>query len=322
MRAPLYRYNTETCRYELTRRSWINTVFYGISVLFVAALLLGGMLFLHDFFLDSPRELELRAENKALRKNQNALNAELAPVEAKLVSLKEKDVLLHAKFFGAGREIAAQQVADHSNILLFGIDDYPDALKELEEKSSALKKRSHATSMAFAEKLKLHEGSFLMINVLPLIPPVDNFQPETILSGFGTRVNPFHKGLYEHQGIDIALPRGTEVVTTANGEVITVRNSDIQAGFGNYIEVDHGQGIVTRYAHLDEIKVRIGQKVTKGFIIGLSGNSGGSIAPHLHYEIIRNEKSVDPIDYMLARLNPERYEVAKAISATQNQSLD
>jgi len=136
------------------------------------------------------------------------------------------------------------------------------------------------------------------------------------------RINPFHKGLYEHQGIDIAMPRGTEVLATAPGKIVTVSRSSVQAGYGNYIDIDHGNGFITRYAHLDEMKVRLYQNVPKGFIIGTVGSSGGSVAPHLHYEVIKDGKAVDPTHFMISGLDSKTHEQLIAAGKIQNQSLD
>jgi murein DD-endopeptidase MepM/ murein hydrolase activator NlpD len=136
------------------------------------------------------------------------------------------------------------------------------------------------------------------------------------------RVNPFHKGLYEHPGVDIAMPRGSAVIATASGTVIEICKSTVQAGYGNYIEIDHGNGFITRYAHLEDVQVKYRQKITKGSVIATVGNSGGSIAPHLHYEIIRDGITVDPVHYMIEGLSSHEHHQLKLISQKQNQSLD
>jgi murein DD-endopeptidase MepM/ murein hydrolase activator NlpD len=318
----VYRYNPDTCRYERARPSVLSIFFYVIGIVICAATLLGGMLLVHDFVFDSERETSFRNENKALRKHQVRMTAELAPIEAKLASLKEKDQLLHQKFFGSSDADPNKADVDYNAILFLNKSDYPTALESLKEKSDKLIKYSKESNAVFADKLTLTNESLSIIASLPLGAPVKNFDAKSILSGFGKRINPFHKGLYEHQGIDIALPRLTEIVAPSNGIVTAVQHNDLQAGYGNYIEIDHGNGIITRYAHLDEINVRIGQRIKKGERLGLSGNSGGSIAPHLHYEIIREGQNVNPFYYIVANLNSGVYQQAEKISSTENQSLD
>jgi murein DD-endopeptidase MepM/ murein hydrolase activator NlpD len=288
----------------------------------VACMMLVGLLLIHDFLFDSKNEIMLSLENQSLRKNQKIISEQLNNVELKLASLKEKDQLLHKKFFGKEQSVGRTHTEDHTAILLFDINDYPNKLQSISEKSGTLLQQSQTTSHAFAATLNLDRSSFAMIGSLPVTVPLKNFELSKLLSGFGPRIHPFHKGLYDHLGIDIALPRGTDVIAPANGVVTITGRSELLAGYGNYIEIDHGNGITTRYAHLDEIHVKTGQRLTGGSVIGLSGNSGGSIAPHLHYEIIRNGVNVDPVDYFITELSAEMFENLKIMSSIQNQSLD
>jgi murein DD-endopeptidase MepM/ murein hydrolase activator NlpD len=157
---------------------------------------------------------------------------------------------------------------------------------------------------------------------MPAYQPVQPWSADKVLSGFGTRVNPFHKGLYEHPGVDIGAPRGAAVNATAPGVVTEIKRSTVEAGYGNFIEIDHGHGFRTRYAHLEEIKVKLNQRIAKGAVIGTVGNSGGSIAPHLHYEIIRDGKNVDPVRYMIEGLSSLEHHQLTQVSKKHNQSLD
>jgi murein DD-endopeptidase MepM/ murein hydrolase activator NlpD len=113
--------------------------------------------------------------------------------------------------------------------------------------------------------LSLTDSHLKTISSMPLlVPTIRPWNTDNLLSGFGMRVNPFHKGLYEHPGVDIAMPRGTEVIATASGTVIEIRKSDVQAGYGNYIEIDHGNGFITRYAHLEDIHVKVPSERSQG----------------------------------------------------------
>jgi murein DD-endopeptidase MepM/ murein hydrolase activator NlpD len=103
---------------------------------------------------------------------------------------------------------------------------------------------------------------------------------------------------------------------------VTAKFTALQAGYGTYIEIEHGNGFVTRYTHLDDILIRAGSNVTRGEVIGLTGNSGGTIAPHLHYEILRNGKNVDPVSHMILGVTPEKHSSLQESSRIQNQSLD
>ena len=111
-------------------------------------------------------------------------------------------------------------------------------------------------------------------------------------------------------------------MATAPGKVIAVNRTKLQAGYGNYIDIDHGRGIVTRYAHLESVQVRQGQRVRKAMVIGTIGSSGGSIAPHLHYEVIRDGEPVNPIRYIIEGLSSDEHDTLLNLSRKQNQSLD
>jgi murein DD-endopeptidase MepM/ murein hydrolase activator NlpD len=174
----------------------------------------------------------------------------------------------------------------------------------------------------FSESASIKKTDLKTLKALPTLAPVQQFEADKLVSGFGKRINPFHKGLYHHDGVDISLPTGTAVVATAPGTIVLSNLSSLVAGFGNYIEIDHGNGIVTRYAHLGELKAYYGQRVTRGQIIGTIGSSGGSIAPHLHYEVIKNGKNVNPVHYIISGLNSNQYQTLVDNSNKVNQSLD
>ncbi len=182
--------------------------------------------------------------------------------------------------------------------------------------------KAKTSNQAFSQSAHIYKSDVSAIKSLPTIAPVAGFEVDKLVSGFGKRINPFHKGLYHHDGVDIALPIGTDVVASASGTVILANQSSLVAGFGTYLEIDHGNGIITRYAHLGELKVRYGQKVIKGQAIGVVGSSGGSIAPHLHYEVIKNGKNVNPVYYIIGGLSSAQFQQMLYNSTKQNQSLD
>lgn len=322
MAKTLYKYNAETCQYERMTVKTPDVIFYISGVVVVALIMLAGMLTLHDFIFDSDKEIALRRENDALRKNHASLSSDLVHVESTLERLEENDRDLHLKFFGT--ELEQQQVDNgiDKNLLLADASQFRKSISQLTEKSHFLLNASITTSQYYGEKLGVNRGTAWRVASMPTGLPIEAWEIEKLVSGFGLRVNPFHKGIYDHPGVDIASTRDTKVLATANGTIINLKRSDLQAGYGNYIEIDHGNGFITRYAHLNDIQVKIGQRVKKGGIIGTVGNSGGSVAPHLHYEVVRNGKAVDPVNFMIDGVTSREYTVLKAISEKQNQSLD
>jgi murein DD-endopeptidase MepM/ murein hydrolase activator NlpD len=151
-------------------------------------------------------------------------------------------------------------------------------------------------------KFKIQQESFSEIRAIaqeksqelkhiPAVIPVAG----RIVSGFGYRNDPFFGYGHFHSGIDIVAQIGTPIRSTADGIIKTAGMPEV--GYGLQVEVDHGYGYVTKYAHLSALNARVGQKVKRGEIIGFTGNSGYSTGPHLHYEVIKNGTKVNPYDY-------------------------
>lgn len=324
MPSTTFRYNEKTCQYERERITFKSVLWYCLGLVVTAACLLVAILFLHDWLINTEREVALRKENKALVQHHASLTQQLAELQPLLASLEHRDKVLHEKFFGTPPSLPTQDVdrASKENLLIADGDAFRDQVASLSKASDELIARAQSRNHRFGRKLEFNDKTVDVLRAMPTAAPVEGWQPDRLISGFGMRVNPFHKGLYEHLGVDIAMPRGTPVKATAAGKVTQLKRSDLEAGYGNYIEIDHGNGITTRYAHLDEISVRYGAKVAKGDVVGTVGSSGGSVAPHIHYEILRDGKNVDPIFYMVEGLSAAEHHLLTIKSHQQNQSLD
>jgi murein DD-endopeptidase MepM/ murein hydrolase activator NlpD len=159
-----------------------------------------------------------------------------------------------------------------------------------------------------------------MLASIPAIQPVSNHDLKRLSSYFGYRPDPIYKVKKFHSGVDFSAPKGTPIYATGEGVVIKTKHS--RRGYGNTIEIDHGYGYKTFYAHISEIKVKRGEKVKRGQIIATVGNTGKSTAPHLHYEVRKNNRKVNPIYYFFTDLTPEEYETLLDLSKLPNQSLD
>lgn len=323
MRYTTYRYNTETCQFERVRLTARGVLWYGSGIAVTASCLLVGILLLHDAIVNTDTERRLRKENRALREHHAILSAELEDLQPVLTSLENKDRVLHKRFFGS--QLSSARGYDHvskEKFLLADPGTFRSQVAVLGGKSEKLLSGASHTNILFANKFLLSKDRIGSLRSAPTLQPVKPWENERLISGYGMRVNPFHKGLYEHLGIDIAMPRGTPVIATASGLTREIKRSDLEAGYGNYIEIDHGNGWATRYAHLEDIQIKYGARVSKGQVIGTIGSSGGSVAPHLHYEILFNGKNVDPALYMLEGLTSDQHDGLTFRSHQQNQSLD
>ena len=159
-----------------------------------------------------------------------------------------------------------------------------------------------------------------LLTSIPSIQPVNMSDLKRMASGYGYRIDPFTKMRTMHFGMDFSAKTGTPIYATGDGNVLRADNR--AAGFGNHVRIDHGFGYVSIYAHMDKISVRRGNRVKRGDIIGYVGSSGRSVAPHLHYEIIKDGKKINPINFYYGNLSPTEFETLVNQASQENQSLD
>jgi len=159
-----------------------------------------------------------------------------------------------------------------------------------------------------------------MLSAIPAIQPVSNRDMTRVASGFGWRIHPIYKTEKLHTGMDFTAPIGTEIYATGNGTVVKVENDG--RGYGNNVVINHGYGYETLYGHMSKFKVRPGQKVNRGDLIGYVGNSGSSTGPHLHYEVRKNGNPINPVNFYYNDLSPEEYEKMLEISSKAGQAFD
>ena len=271
---------------------------------------------------DTPAEYQLKHSTDALREQYDRLSARYDSLEMVLDNVAERDrnvfnILFESTPYKLDAEFGEERLA-------------------LQEKMLTKSNRRLTTELAAgidAIELKMSqlEGSYLRLqddiervdkglNNIPSIQPVINHRLTLLTAGYGTLMHPFYRTLQSHQGVDYTIPEGSRVFATADGIVHSVsgRNST----YGQSIVIDHFNGYQTQYSHLSDAKVRRGQRVRRGDIIALSGNSGLSLAPHLHYEIRYNGMRVDPIHYFFMELSPEDYQRIIRISQSGMQSFD
>ncbi len=324
MRQSTFVYNSKTCQYEPARTTVKDWIWYGTGLIVTGALFFIGLVGIHNYFIETAAERALREENKVLQQYKPPFEKKLVSIEASLINLQTEDQQLYKKLFHttAPRPSTADDSFSKNEILLASASDVRSWIGNLQEKSNELIQRATNRNehISTTTLRSLIEATDLLS--MPSILPIEELESDKLVSGFGERINPFHKGRHNHTGIDLAASRGTPVLATASGKVSVVSRTSLQAGYGNYIDIDHGNGLVTRYAHLEDIDVRRGDQLVKGEKIGLVGSSGGSIAPHLHYEVIRDGEPVDPINFMLGGLTSDQFAAFLKFSQNRNQSLD
>jgi murein DD-endopeptidase MepM/ murein hydrolase activator NlpD len=195
-----------------------------------------------------------------------------------------------------------------------------ETLINLNKKIDKLSKQMYVQSKSFDELSKLASRKTEFLASVPAIQPLSNKNLRRMASGFGYRVHPIYKTHKMHTGIDFTAPTGTPVYSTGNGRVVKVELG--HRGYGNHVVISHGFGYQTLYGHLHKAKVREGQEVKRGQLIGYIGNTGLSSGPHLHYEVIKGSRKINPINYFFNDLNEDEYQAMREMSERPGQSFD
>jgi murein DD-endopeptidase MepM/ murein hydrolase activator NlpD len=316
-----YIYNRKTLRYEPAPLHWPSIILTLFGVLVCGFLFFVAMVWLQNRLVETPAERALTSENNTLVHYKAQLETQLDDANTQLNALEETDKNLYEKIFEAKRAEKKEHKVNKELLLADG-PAFQEVMGSLLSKSSELLSSSQTRNQYFSENASVKKDDISVLSSLPSCAPLANFDASNVVSGYGMRINPFHKGLYHHEGIDLAAPRDTEVLSAGKGTVIQVNYSELQAGYGNYLIVDHGNGYVTQYANLGSIKVFYGQRIAKGDPIATIGISGGSIAPHVHFEVLKDGKNVDPVKFIMHGISADLYESIWTASQKQNQSLD
>lgn len=194
---------------------------------------------------------------------------------------------------------------------------------ETARKLDILAKEAYIQSKSYDKVMEMALNKEKMLASIPAIQPVANRDLKRTASGWGYRIHPIYKVRKMHYGMDFTAPVGTPVYATGDGKVVEVAGSKrSRVGLGLSVKVDHGFGYETIYAHLNAFNVKNGQEVKRGDVIGYVGNTGGSTAPHLHYEVHKNGQAVNPQYFYYKDLTPQEYEKMIAISGNIGQTLD
>ena len=281
------------------------------------------IIFLAYTFIDSPKEKLLKREIDQLVMQYEILNNRLDQTSIVLDDLQERDDNIYRVIFEAEPIPSAIRKAGFGGInrykKLQGFD-HSNLIIEITKQVDKISKQLYIQSKSFDDVFGMAKNKSEMLAAIPAIQPIANKNLTRVASGFGYRIDPVYKTKKMHAGMDFTAPRGTEIYTTGNGTVVRIKKS--KRGYGNHVTIDHGYGYKTLYAHMNKIIVRRGQKVKRGEVIGYVGNTGKSLGPHLHYEVIKNGRKINPVNFYFNDLTPEEYEKMIELASRVNQSSD
>ena len=300
---------------------WNRMVPIGIRVLTWVGMIIFWSVVI-SLVIDMPREASLRHTNNRLNQYYDSLSNRYDELAEVLENVSARDENVFRKLFESNpydlntgysneRYELHRELVEMSDSEMFDVlDDY---LERADRKRGKLLNSYDDLSYAITT-------SALSDDCIPSIQPVNNRQLTLLAAGKKPLINPFHRTMREHHGVDYLVPEGTAVFATADGVVKSL--SEKNSTHGKAITIDHGNGYETSYSHLLDIRVKKGDKVKRGDIIASSGNSGLSFVPHLHYEVIYRDTRVDPVHYFFMELSPEEYQRIIRIALSSMQSFD
>jgi murein DD-endopeptidase MepM/ murein hydrolase activator NlpD len=276
--------------------------------------------FLAFHFIDSPKEKMMKRELASYKRDMRQLNTKMKRAEDVLKDLENRDDNIYRTIFEVNPIHSAAHDYGHSWDSVRNFNS-KDQLEFTNQRISALESRLYEQSLSYDKVFKLAKSQKDRLLAMPAIMPIAKGQCE-LVSGFGTRYHPVLRYSRPHTGVDLAARTGTPIYATADGTVTEAgRNAQNRGGYGVVCVVNHGFGYQTLYAHMIEVKARVGQKVKRGELIGWVGSTGLSSGSHLHYEVILNGRPVNPVYYFFNDLTPGEFEEILEAASQENQCL-
>ena len=324
MRKAGYHFNSDTLSFDKIESSLRKRLWRLFKKFFSSFSLAIVMLYLVYAFIDSPKEKLLKRKYEEVLTQYSLLSNKVEHLDNVLKDMESRDDNIYRVIFETDPIPSSIRRAGSG-----GVDQY-EHLRQIDnadliigtaKKIDELSKAIYIQSKSFDKIEELAKNKIDMLASIPAILPVSLKDKNThqVTSSFGYRMHPIYKTPKFHAGMDFSAHPGTDVYATGNGTVVKV---GWETGYGNTIEIDHGFGYLTRYAHLQGFNTKVGKKVVRGEIIGKVGSTGKSTGPHLHYEVYVKGQVVNPVNYYFMDLSAEDYEKMIQLAANHGKVFD
>lgn len=317
-----YKYNPESLRYEEVEQTFIGRL-KKISYYFVSSIVFCAIVLAISFNgINEYIKTEAEKDNAKVRAELDKFYADLEDIIAVLDNIQDRDDNIYRSIF----EVKPypeykRKLGTGGNSVKFkkyqGLKN-ESLLIDISKKVESIEKKLVAQSRSFDEVVELTKTQEQMLKCIPSIQPISNKDLKRIASGFGMRMHPIHKIMKMHAGLDFTAPIGTEIYATGDG---VVELAKWNGGYGRCVVINHGFGYKTKYAHCKKLNCRKGQKIKRGEVIAFLGNTGQSSGPHLHYEVIKKNNKVNPVNYFFNDLSPQEYQKVIELSSRPTQSM-
>ena len=318
-----YYYDTHSLRFEKLVTPLRVKLLKFFAFIATAVVTAGLIVFVAFQYIDSPKTIMLEQQNEDLKDNYTAMQQQVNQLQQKMDELLNRDNNVYRSIFESTPIPDSARLKEMEKSkevkLITGLNEN-DLVKSIGSQLNRLTLLTSYQEKSFNAIEGMVKNKEKLLAAIPAIQPVSDKDLTRIASGFGTRIDPVYKVPKYHAGLDFAAPIGTPIYATADGIVTDAGYND--GGYGNRVVINHGFGYETLYGHMYKVKARVGQKISRGEVIGYVGSTGKSTGPHCHYEVHRNGTPVDPIYYFYNDLTPEQYDRLLKLAQTANQSLD
>jgi len=318
-----YIFNDKLLSYEEAKTTPLQRLFKFLLFIITATASAFVIIFISYTFFESPKERVLKSEVSQFELQYQIMNDRLNTMQNLVDEMSDRDDNIYRIIFEAEPIPKSVRQAGYGGVNRYmRLEGYNNSelLIETAKKLDNIASELYVQSKSFDEVYEMARNKEKMLVCIPAIQPVNNKNLKRLSSYYGYRIDPIYKIKKFHAGVDFSAPQGTPIYASGAGTVIKTKRS--RRGYGNTVTIDHGYGYVTFYAHIKDIKVKKGEKVSRGQIIATVGNTGKSTAPHLHYEVRKNDRTVNPIYYFFNDLSPDEFETVLSLSKLPNQSLD
>ncbi|MGB5463300.1 MAG: M23 family metallopeptidase [Aureibaculum sp.] len=318
-----YYYDSYTLSYrkiELRKRDKFKKILWFLLSSAVMGLI---FVFISYQFIESPKEKAQKRELENLKLHYGLINKKMTQVEKVLDGIQHRDNDIYRLYFETNPIPNEQRKAGFGGVNRYkSLEGFQNSemIIDVSKNMDILSKQLYIQSKSLDEIISLAEDKEKLLAAIPAIQPIKKEDLTRMASGYGWRSDPFTKAQKNHNGMDFTAPTGTPIYATGNGRILRADNT--ASGFGEHIEIDHGYGYKTIYAHLSKYNVKRGQQVNRGDLIGFVGNTGRSVGPHLHYEVHKNDRPINPINFYYGNLTPEEFKEMLKIASQEGQSFD
>ena len=318
-----YIYNPQTLEYEEYTPSRSKRIRRFLLFVLTAGIIGYAAVSIIQNTIGSPKERMQAREIEFLKLQYDIINDKIENIDNLLGEMQDRDDNIYRMIFEAEPIPTSIRKAGYGGSNRYeALNGYQNSniVKETAKKIDVVESQLYVQSKSFDDVYDMAKNKAQMLSCIPAIMPVKDVDIYRISSHYGYRTDPFYKVQKLHNGIDFSAPIGTHIYCSGDGVVEKVIKGN--SGYGNNIVVDHGYGYKTRYAHLSKAYVKVGQKVKRGEYIADVGNSGKSTAPHLHYEVIKNNKAINPVNFFFNDLTPEEYDKILELSEKPSMTMD